>query len=203
MQRASSKIRLATLSLVALVASAAATCPAGTTQVGTFDVDDTQWAACEDLQIMGGGINLISPTGDKHEHYPKSYEPYTQGVDEEYYLGLGKASVLASKTDMLGNAILNCAKPVNGRCEPTWSAVESAVPVMRNSGGTRGAGWQCGAYSSGGGVRTFVGSRGAGVDATFRCLLLCAVELTAFLYVVITQIAVHSTMYCRAHCLSV
>ncbi len=69
----------------------------------------------------------------------------------------------------MGETILNrCDNPApSGNCEPTWQQVERAIPVMRNSGGTRGSGWQCSAYTAGGGVRTFVGSRGASVDATF------------------------------------
>jgi len=89
--------------------------------------------------------------------FPKGYEPYQQGPDEDYYLGLGKAMVLGNGTDVLGNTILDCGKDKDGTaklCEPTWKRVLSAIPVMRNSGGRHG-------------VRSFVGSRGSSVDATF------------------------------------
>ena len=42
-------------------------------------------------------------------HFPKGYEKYRQGVDEDYYLGLGKQTVLNAKWDMLGDAALRCA----------------------------------------------------------------------------------------------
>lgn len=111
----------------------------------------------------------MPPSGSGGFHFPKGYEPYAQGSDDEYYLGLGKSTVLAAHWDMLGDAVLNCVGTTNltaSRCEPTWAQVERAIPVMRNSGGPRGSAWQCSAYSAGGGVRTFVGSRGAGVEST-------------------------------------
>lgn len=46
------------------------------------------------------------------------YEPYTQGTDDDYYLGLGKKYVLDNGTDVLGNTILDCGKKT--LCEPTW-----------------------------------------------------------------------------------
>ena len=46
-------------------------------------------------------------------------------------------------------------------CEPSWSRVLQAVPPIRSSGGGGNGNNHCA------GVRTFVGSRGSSVDATF------------------------------------
>lgn len=73
---------------------------------------------------------------------PKTYEPYTQGPDSDYYLGLGKTTVLEAKWDMLGDALLNnCSvkTATTGLCEPTWARVERALPVMRYSQGNKAA----------------------------------------------------------------
>eukprot|EP00911_Craspedida_sp_UC1_P000935 UC1_evm4s707 len=108
---------------------------------------------------------------------PKTYEPFRQGIDDDYYLGLGKTTVLNAKWDMLGQSILhNCSvsERYGDFCEPTWQRVERAVPVMRYSGGNQAARsggpsgeWMCSPYYPESGVRTFVGSRSASVDATF------------------------------------
>jgi hypothetical protein len=130
-------------------------CPGLLTVVDNFTVHGTAWVACEDLAVPGGALVLLSAAGAQ-EWFDKSHEPYIQGDDEEYYLGLGKKVALAAKTDLLGQTILTqCEKhnPGTNLCEPTWARVERAVPIMRNSGES--------------GVRTFVGSRGASVDATF------------------------------------
>lgn len=89
--------------------------------------------------------------------FPKTYEPYSQGPDSDYYLGLGKETVLKAKWDMLGDKILNGCETDQkyagtGLCEPTWSGVERAVPVMRYSQGNKNARaggpteWMCSPY---------------------------------------------------------
>lgn len=85
-------------------------CPAGTTKVDAFSAaDGSQWSACEDLQAPtpGGGLTLVPTSGDEPAvHFPKGYEKYRQGADEDYpwYLRLGKQTVLNAKWDMLGDA---------------------------------------------------------------------------------------------------
>ena len=155
------------------VVETGASCPKGTTQVDTFTTADrVEWSACEDLAVPGGGITLVPASGSA-VHLPKSYEPYSPEPDDHYYLGLGKAEVLAAKWDMLGDAILNqCSAKTSttGLCEPTWERVERAVPVMRYSQGNKNANgnnFMCSPYSPESGVRTFTGSRSASVDATF------------------------------------
>ena len=128
---------------------------AGFTAVDHFTVNGTDWTACEDLAIPGGALVLLSADGSS-EWFSKSHEPYIQGNDSAFYLGLGKEVVLAAKTDLLGNTLLTKCQtrnPASQLCEPTWAGVERALPVMRTSGEN--------------GVRTFVGSRSASVDATF------------------------------------
>ena len=158
----------------ALAEGIAIPCPAGTTAVDTFSAEGKQWAACEDLSTPGGGLTLVPESGPAI-HLPKSHEPYSPEPDENYYLGLGKQAVLRAKWDMLGDAILHgCDEdsrtPTTGLCEPTWSRVERALPVMRYSQGNKQASgnrFMCSAYSPESGVRTFTGSRSASVDATF------------------------------------
>ena len=120
--------------------------------------------------MHGGAVVLVPPAGasspnaSKPVWFPKGYEPYQQGPDSDYYLGLDKASALGNGTDVLGNTILDCGKNADGTaklCEPTWERVLKAIPVIRNSGGGGNGNNHCQ------GVRTFVGSRGNSVDATF------------------------------------
>ena len=95
-----------TLLLVAALAPAGAMrCPDTATQVDTFSAEGTVWTACEDLSTQGGAIVLVPRSGEAI-WLPKTYEPYSQGSDEEYYLGLGKQTVLGAKWDMLGDAVL-------------------------------------------------------------------------------------------------
>lgn len=149
-----------------------AVCPVGTTSVDRFAAEGTMWTACEDLQTPGGGLALRPDAGEP-VWLSKSFEPYSQRADEDYYLGLGKQAVLAAKTDMLGEAVLHgCTGRVNpsGLCEPSWARVERAIPVMRYSRGNKQASgnqFMCSPYSPESGVRTFTGSRSASVDATF------------------------------------
>ena len=147
-------------------------CPLGTTEVDTFTAQAKEWRACEDLSTLGGSLVLVS--AQRTLWLPKSYEPYAPKADEAYYLGLGKQAVLDAKWDMLGDSILNsCGSaktPTTGLCEPTWSAVEKSLPVMRYSRGNKQASgnrFMCSPYSPESGVRTFTGSRSASVDATF------------------------------------
>ena len=151
-------------------------CPAGTTTLEpSFSAEGKSWAACEDLKTPGGGIALVPDSGEV-VWMPKTYEPFAPKPDSEYYLGLGKETVLGAKWDMMGQHILNgcdASDRVGKHCEPTFAQVESALPVMRYSRGNkeaRGGGrqeWMCSPYSEESGVRTFVGSRSASVDATF------------------------------------
>ena len=97
---------------------------------------------------------------------PKTHEPYTQGADSEYYLGLGKQAVLnGSKShDILGSALLSC----NHSSRPTlacftWRDVAHALPPIRHSGS--GGHWP--SWEGCDGVRSFVGSRSTSTDATF------------------------------------
>ena len=149
----------------AVVFETGASCPVGTTQVDTFTTADRiEWSACEDLAVPGGGITLV-PSQGLAVHLPKSYEPYSPEPDDHYYLGLGKAKVLAAKWDVLGDAVLNSCPTktsTTGLCEPTWERVERAVPVMRYSQGNKNANgnqFMCSPYSPESGVRTFTGSR--------------------------------------------
>eukprot|EP00729_Bicosta_minor_P010516 gene10516-5658_t len=137
----------------------------GQTKVDTFTYNGTDWLACEDLSTHGGALVLVNKDG-KAIWMPKGYEPYNQGTDDDYYFGLGKENVLKAKWDMLGHEILTgCpeSERVGKFCEPTWSRVERAVPVMRYSQGNKNARaggpqeWMCSPYGEESGVRTFVG----------------------------------------------
>jgi len=149
-----------------------AQCPEEMTKVDSFTFQGGSWSACEDLSQPGGALALVPKSGEI-VWLSKSYEPYSQGSDDDYYLGLGKEEVLGAKWDMLGDAILNQCDTktlTTGFCEPTWSRVEKAVPVMRYSQGNKqasGNNFMCSPYSPESGVRTFTGSRSASVDATF------------------------------------
>ena len=147
-------------------------CPTGV-EVDIFSAEGKQWRACEDLGTPGGAMLLISDGDVESVWLPKSYEPYSPLPDNEYYLGLGKQTVLGAKWDMLGDAIIHSCTdktPTTGLCEPSWSRVEKAMPVMRYSRGNKQASgnqFMCSPYSPESGVRTFTGSRSASVDATF------------------------------------
>ena len=166
------------LGLVALPgAVATVSCPPGTTRVDAFTAEGASWLACEDLQLPGGALALVSDTADD-VWLTKAHEPYSQGTDDEYYLGLGKQTVLSAKWDMLGDNILHGCESsgvgvktsTTGLCEPTWGRIERAVPVMRYSQGNKAASgnaFMCSPYAEESGVRTFTGSRGASVDAAF------------------------------------
>ena len=163
--------------VLALVATARAgpSCPDGTTRLDAFSAEGKLWVACEDLSQPGGGIALVPDSGDML-WVPKSYEPFAPKPDSEYYLGLGKETVLGAKWDMMGQHILHSCDgedKIGEFCEPTWKHVEEALPIMRYSRGNRAARgggpqeWMCSPYAEESGVRTFVGSRSASVDATF------------------------------------
>ena len=128
---------------VSSASSSALACPPGLTHLDNFTAEGDSWLACEDLQVAGGGIALVRAGGES-VWLTKTHEPYTQGADEEYYLGLGKHTVLGAKWDMLGDSLLEgCPagekSPTTGLCEPTWQRVERAVPVMRYSQGNKQA----------------------------------------------------------------
>ena len=153
--------------------AAPAPCLPGLTQVDSFSAEGKDWTACEDLSVPGGVLVLAPWDGSAPVWLPKTFEPYAPKPDTEYYLGLDKETVLNAKWDMLGDAILHQCKtrtPTTGLCEPTWSRVEKAVPVMRYSQGNKdatGNNFMCSPYSPESGVRTFTGSRSASVDAAF------------------------------------
>lgn len=146
-------------------------CPPSMQKLDEFSAEGEQWVACEDLAVPSGAIALVGQSAVVW--LPKTFEPYSQGTDAEYYLGKGKEEALNAKWDLLGDAILHeCGHktPTTGLCEPTWSRVERAVPVMRYSQGNKqasGNNFMCSPYSVESGVRTFTGSRSASVDATF------------------------------------
>lgn len=146
------------------------------TDVAKFSAESQEWRVCEYLDDPGGAIHLL-PANGAPVVLSKSYEPYNQGTDDDYYLGLGKQAALGAKWDMLGQEILHSCPEAEkvgalGECEPTWERVERAVPVIRYSGGDRNARagsnreWMCSPYGTETGVRTFVGSRSSSVDAT-------------------------------------
>eukprot|EP00729_Bicosta_minor_P023545 gene23545-10381_t len=136
------------------IPAAPAVCPDKMEEVDHFDINGTGWLACEDLHQPGGSIALVPATGDV-EWFSKAYSPYKTVTDDgSYYLGLTKQTVAAAKTDVLGAKLLE-QKFI------TWADVEKAIPPIR----TASAGGGCSAGCPGG-VRTFVGSRGASVDTT-------------------------------------
>ena len=124
--------------VVAAVSAAAPPCPCGAL-VDTFVNDGTTWSACEDLQQPGGAVVLVSAAGETH-WFGKGHEVFGSANDEDYYLNLTKAAVVA---DILAVKLLNSSL--------TWQGVARAIPPIRHSGG----------------VRAFVGSRGSSVDTTF------------------------------------
>ena len=121
-------------------------CPASLTQIASFELNGTSWAACEDLSRRDGALALVSG-GGAAEWFEQTYEPYTQGSDDDYYLGLTKRAVMGDKADILAVTLLS------NHSELTHALVESAVPPMVSTG-----------------VRTFVGSRAASVDTTLSDL---------------------------------
>jgi hypothetical protein len=136
-------------------------CPSGLHEVESFAINGTAWVACEDLQKLNGPLVLLSGAG-KEEWFNKGYEPYgTNTTDDRYYFGLSKDTIANATSDVLGHRLLcNGTRP----CEPTWAAVERAVPPIRKSGRGGGGATSCD------GIRTFVGSRSASIDFTFSDL---------------------------------
>ena len=88
----------AAAALLAPLLLAAGRCPPGTAEVDSFDAEGKRWTACEDLATPGGAVVLVpEPEADGETAaaagpiwLPKSYEPYNQGTDDDYYYGLGK-----------------------------------------------------------------------------------------------------------------
>lgn len=111
----------------ARLSSAPPSCKDGMTRVATFDLNDTAWAACEDLERPGGALVLLSADGAA-EWFEKTYEPYTQGGDDQYYLNLTKGHVMSAREDVLATTLLQ------NYSEITWALVESAVPPMMSLG---------------------------------------------------------------------
>ena len=134
--------------LALLLATAAAIdCPGGTSLVNLFDLNGTRWAACEDLQVPGGALALVSSSGTT-EWFHKTHETYGSAPlgsdDASYYLNLTKKAAVEDKTDVLAVRLLATEEGL------TWSRVASVVPPIRHAG-----------------VRTFVGSRGSVADTSF------------------------------------
>ena len=93
---------LSTLLLLALYSANSSSpprCPSGATQVDAFTGDDgNAWLACEDLQLPGGAIVLLSSAGDT-EWFAKTHEQYgsvAPGKDADYYLNLTKQAAVAA-----------------------------------------------------------------------------------------------------------
>jgi hypothetical protein len=138
-------------------------CPTGTSLLDAFSINSSLWSACEDLQVPDGRIVLVSSAGDTHT-FPKSWAPYgTNATDHQYYLGLGQSAVASAASDVLGATLL-CESEAQ-LCEPTWEAVQRAVPPIRKSGSVSPDeyghwGTNCAE------VRTFVGGRSSSNDFT-------------------------------------
>ena len=101
-------LALALLFLVVSRALAGRRCPTGMTVLEeSFFAEGHEWSACEDLTRPGGSI-LLDPvgTGCAPVWQPKTYEPFLQGPDSDYYLEMDKKTVLGAKWDMLGQKIL-------------------------------------------------------------------------------------------------
>ena len=164
-------------------------CPhAHMTAMSNFTDDNGRvWLACEDFTTPSGNIAFVTelapppPTADNNTGVvaaeqlaptgrvvwlPKTHEPYTQGAEDDFYLGLGKASVLsqAKSRDVLGATLLSCNhSTVPGVACFTWKNVERALPPIRRNG--PGGHWP--SWEGCSGVRSFVGSRDTSTDATF------------------------------------
>jgi len=121
-------------------------CAASLTQIASFELNGTSWVASEDLSRRDGALALVSG-GGAAEWFEQTYQTYTQGSDDDYYLGLTKRAVMGDKADILAVTLLS------NHSELTHALVESAVPPMVSTG-----------------VRTFVGSRAASVDTTLSDL---------------------------------
>ena len=116
--------------LLMLPLNVVARCPQGTELINSFKLNDTNWEACEDLQQPGGDIVLVAASGEM-EWFQKGYEVYGSANDDDYYLGLGKQTVVSSKSDILAVTLLN------GSSEfpfVSWERVASAIPPLRGTG---------------------------------------------------------------------
>ena len=87
-------------------------CPAGMTKADHFTHAGASWQACEDISVPGGALALVPDDDSTRPVWlAKTYEQYSPAPDSEYYLGLGKQTVLDAKWDMLGDAIVHaCAR---------------------------------------------------------------------------------------------
>lgn len=123
-------------------------CPAAAqTVIARFEMGGVAWIACEDLQRRDGAVAIVSTDGIT-EWFEQSYEPYTQGAEDNYYLNLTKRAVMSAKADVLAVKLLSA-----NYTHLTYELVKSAVPPMVKTG-----------------VRTFVGSRAASVDTSLSDL---------------------------------
>ena len=139
---------LANAASVVRAAAALPQCPPGAAAaVARFELDGVAWAACEDLQRRDGALAIVSADGTT-EWFEQTYEPYTQGAEERYYLNLTKRAVMSAKADILAVKLLSA-----NYTHLTHALVKSAVPPMITTG-----------------VRTFVGSRAASVDTSLSDL---------------------------------
>jgi hypothetical protein len=64
----------AVLAMSALATGSGAQCPHGMTPLDSFQVNGTEWWACEDLQQPGGALALVSSSSV--EWFSKGYELY-------------------------------------------------------------------------------------------------------------------------------
>ena len=108
-------------------------CPSGTTQVDAFQLNGTNWTACEDLQVPGGAIALVDTSGrTATEWFAKTHEVYgsaPSGSDDDYYLNFTKQNCTSASSDVLGRALLDAAGG-----DLTWQRVASALPPIRRAG---------------------------------------------------------------------
>ena len=107
-----------------------ASCPQGMESLNSFVFEKTTWQACEDLQRPGGDIVLVAASGEM-EWFQKGYEVYGSANDDDFYLGLGKNNVTASKSDILALTLLNASSEFPFI---SWERVASAIPPLRGSG---------------------------------------------------------------------
>ena len=116
--------------LFVLPLSLGARCPLGTETINSFIFNKNTWEACENLQRPGGDIVLVAESGEM-EWFQKGYEVYGSANDDDFYFGLGKKNVTASKSDILALTLLNASSKFPF---VSWERVASAIPPLRGTG---------------------------------------------------------------------
>ena len=114
----------------------AATCPGGIAKVDTFslkgpDGSEDLWVVCEDLQVPGGAIALVSSSG-RTEWFAKGYEVFGSANDDEYYfpkLGMNKTQVRVWRMDrwFSGDTMHLCEVCYPTACRFTVCVSRSAI----------------------------------------------------------------------------